>query len=98
MAGEEPERACLVRDDRAISIYGGFFGAAMGILMLAMLGLVGHDNLARMNGLKNFAGVAINLTAAGIFAASGQVHWLVALAMMGGSSSVATRRRARRDA
>ena len=50
----------------------------MGILMLAMLGLVGHDNLSRMNGLKNFAGVAINLTAAGIFVVGGQVHWPLA--------------------
>jgi uncharacterized membrane protein YfcA len=83
--GHKRRRALQVLAQFAISIYGGFFGAAMGILMLAMLGLVGHDNLSRMNGLKNFAGVAINLTAAGIFAVSGQVHWLVALAMMGGS-------------
>jgi uncharacterized protein len=69
----------------AISIYGGFFGAAMGILMLAMLGLVGHDNLSRMNGLKNFAGVCINLTAAAIFVAGGQVRWPLALAMMIGA-------------
>jgi uncharacterized membrane protein YfcA len=68
-----------------ISIYGGFFGAAMGILMLAMLGLVGHDNLSRMNGLKNAAGVCINLTAAAIFVAGGQVRWTLALAMMGGA-------------
>jgi hypothetical protein len=68
-----------------IAIYGGFFGAAMGILMLAMLGLVGHENLSRMNGLKNFAGVAINLTAAAIFVAGGQVRWPLALAMMAGS-------------
>lgn len=78
-------RALQVVTQFFISIYGGFFGAAMGILMLAMLGLVGHDNLSRMNGLKNFAGVAINLTAAGIFVAGGQVHWPLALAMMGGS-------------
>lgn len=78
-------RALQVLMQFAISIYGGFFGAAMGILMLAMLGLVGHDNLSRMNGLKNFAGVAINLTAAGIFVAGGQVRWPLALAMMGGS-------------
>lgn len=69
----------------AISIYGGFFGAAMGILMLAMLGLVGHDNLSRMNGLKNAAGVCINLTAAAIFVAGGQVRWSLALAMMLGA-------------
>jgi len=78
-------RALQVLMQFAIAIYGGFFGAAMGILMLAMLGLVGHDNLSRMNGLKNFAGVAINLTAAGIFVAGGQVRWTLALAMMAGS-------------
>jgi len=78
-------RALQVLMQFAISIYGGFFGAAMGILMLAMLGLVGHDNLSRMNGLKNFAGVAINLTAAGIFVLGGQVQWPLALAMMVGA-------------
>jgi uncharacterized membrane protein YfcA len=83
--GHHQRRALQVLMQLAISIYGGFFGAAMGILMLAMLGLVGHDNLSRMNGLKNFAGVAINLTAAGIFIAGGQVRWQLALAMMVGA-------------
>ena len=83
--GHRRRRALQVLMQFAISIYGGFFGAAMGILMLAMLGLVGHDNLSRMNGLKNFAGVAINLTAAGIFVLGGQVQWPLALAMMGGA-------------
>ncbi len=85
--GHKRRRALQVLMQLAISIYGGFFGAAMGILMLAMLGLVGHDNLSRMNGLKNFAGVCINLTAAGIFVAGGQVRWPLALAMMTGAMS-----------
>jgi uncharacterized membrane protein YfcA len=83
--GHRRRRALQVLMQFAISIYGGFFGAGMGILMLAMLGLVGHENLSRMNGLKNFAGVAINLTAAGIFIASGQVRWPLAFAMMAGA-------------
>jgi uncharacterized membrane protein YfcA len=83
--GHRRRRALQVLMQFAIAVYGGFFGAAMGILMLAMLGLVGHDNLSRMNGLKNFAGVAINLTAAGIFVAGGQVRWPLALAMMVGA-------------
>lgn len=83
--GHRRRRALQVLMQFAISIYGGFFGAAMGILMLAMLGLVGHDNLSRMNGLKNFAGVCINLTAAAIFIAGGQVRWPLALAMMIGA-------------
>ena len=78
-------RALQVVMQLFIAIYGGFFGAAMGILMLAMLGLVGHDNLSRMNGLKNAAGVCINLTAAAIFIAGGQVRWSLALAMMVGA-------------
>src|SRR2546423_3256244 len=53
--GHKRRRALQVLAQLAIAVYGGFFGAAMGILMLAMLGLVGHDNLSRMNGLKNFA-------------------------------------------
>ena len=83
--GHRRRRALQVLMQLVIAVYGGFFGAGMGILMLAMLGLVGHDNLARMNGLKSFAGSAINLTAAGIFVASGQVHWPLALAMMAGA-------------
>ncbi len=83
--GHKRRRALQIVVQFFIAVYGGFFGAAMGILMLAMLGLVGHDNLSRMNGLKNFAGVAINLTAAGIFIAGGQVRWPLALAMMAGS-------------
>ncbi|MGZ3438508.1 MAG: sulfite exporter TauE/SafE family protein [Polyangia bacterium] len=83
--GHRRRRALQTIMQFAISIYGGFFGAGMGILMLATLGLVGHDNLSRMNGLKNFAGVAINLTAAGIFVVSGQVRWPLAVAMMAGA-------------
>ncbi|MCU1277135.1 MAG: hypothetical protein JWM53_681 [bacterium] len=83
--GHRRRRVLQVLMQFAIAIYGGFFGAAMGILMLAMLGLVGHDNLSRMNGLKNFAGVAINLTAAGIFIYGGQVRWPVAVIMMAGT-------------
>jgi uncharacterized membrane protein YfcA len=78
-------RALQVAMQFFIAVYGGFFGAAMGILMLAMLGLVGHDNLSRMNGLKNFAGVCINVLAAVIFCLGGQVRWPLALAMMVGA-------------
>jgi len=83
--GHHHRRALQVAMQFAIAVYGGFFGAAMGILMLAMLGLVGHENLSRMNGLKNFAGVCINFVAAAIFFASGQVRWPLAVAMMAGA-------------
>lgn len=64
-----------------ISIYGGYFGAGVGILMLAGLGLMGLTNIHRMNGLKNWGGLCMNAIAAVAFAASGLVIWPVALTM-----------------
>jgi uncharacterized membrane protein YfcA len=64
-----------------VGIYGGYFGAGIGILMLAVLGLMGLSNIHQMNGLKNWGGLCMNLVAAGIFAASGIVDWPLALAM-----------------
>lgn len=68
-----------------IGVYGGYFGAGIGILMLAALGLMGFTNIHRMNGLKNWGGFCMNLVAALTFAASGIVRWPVALAMAVGS-------------
>lgn len=68
----------------AIGVYGGYFGAGIGILMLAGLGLMGFVNIHRMNGLKNWGAVCMNVVAAGIFAFSGIVNWPVALAMAAG--------------
>ena len=58
-----------------VSVYGGFFGAGMGILMLAELGFVGLTNIHQMNGLKNYGAAFINLTAAVTFIAGGHVEW-----------------------
>ncbi|HVR09280.1 MAG TPA: sulfite exporter TauE/SafE family protein [Thermoanaerobaculia bacterium] len=68
-----------------ISIYGGYFGAAIGILMLAVLGFLGLTNIFAMNGLKNFFGFCINSVAAAYFILRGAVVWPVALLMMAGS-------------
>lgn len=64
-----------------VAVYGGYFGAGVGILMLAALGFMGLTNIHRMNGLKNWGGVCMNLVAAAIFTFSGLVNWPVALAM-----------------
>lgn len=69
----------------AVSIYGGYFGAAIGILMLAVLGFLGLTNIFAMNGLKNFFGFCINGVAAAYFILRGVVVWPVALLMMAGS-------------
>lgn len=69
----------------AIGIYGGYFGAGIGILMLAGLGFAGFQNIHRMNGLKNWLGFCMNFVAAVILAANDAVDWPVAIAMTGGA-------------
>jgi uncharacterized membrane protein YfcA len=69
----------------AVSVYGGYFGAGVGILMLAALGFMGLSNIHRMNGLKNWGGLVMNLVAAVMFSFTSLVHWPVALAMAGGA-------------
>jgi uncharacterized protein len=58
-----------------VGLYGGYFGAGMGILMLAALGLIGLTDIHQMNGLKNVLAVGINGIAAVYFALSGAVIW-----------------------
>ena len=63
------------------SIYGGFFGAGLGIMLLAVLGLASADPLAKVNALKQWLSFVVNLVAAAFFAFSGHVVW-VAVAVM----------------
>ena len=70
-----------------VGIYGGYFGAGIGILMLASLGLMGFTNIHRMNGLKNWGGMCMNFVAAAAFALSGLVDWPVAGAMAVGATA-----------
>ena len=76
-----PATAVFLASQFAVGIYGGYFGAGIGIVMLAVLGLMGFSNIHQMNGLKNWGGLCINAVAAGMFALSGIVNWPVALAM-----------------
>jgi uncharacterized protein len=68
-----------------VAIYGGYFGAGIGILMLAVLALMGLTDIHRMNGLKNFFAVCINLIAATYFVVSGRVEWPYAIVMAVGA-------------
>jgi uncharacterized protein len=58
-----------------VAIYGGYFGAGIGILMLASLGFSGLRNIHEMNTLKTILGSLINLVAAVWFILSGLIHW-----------------------
>jgi uncharacterized membrane protein YfcA len=80
------------------SIYGGYFGAGNGILMLAALGLLGLSDIHRANGIKNFLGICINSTAVLGFAVARLVYWPDALlmavaAIAGGYFGASTARR-----
>ena len=58
-----------------VAIYGGYFGAGIGILMLASLGFIGLGNIHQMNTLKTILGSLINLVAALWFVSAGLIHW-----------------------
>jgi uncharacterized membrane protein YfcA len=68
-----------------IAIYGGYFGAGIGILMLGGLGLMGLTNIHQMNGLKCLLATAINSMSVLIFIWKGAIHWPFALAMIAAS-------------
>lgn len=66
----------------AVAVYGGYFGAGMGILTLAVLQILGLNHIHTMNALKIAIGTAINTVAVIIFAAAGVVWWPHATIMM----------------
>jgi len=63
------------------AIYGGFFGAGLGIMLLAVMGIVLDDSLTELNALKSALALVINLTAALFFVFSGKVEWAAAAVM-----------------
>ena len=67
-----------------VAIYGGYFGAGIGIMTLAMLGLVGFTDIHHMVGLRNFAALCINGVASLYFIAKDAVSWPDALVMIVG--------------
>lgn len=69
----------------AVSVYGGYFGAGIGILMLATLGLWGAGDLHQVNGLKNLLAACINGVSVGVFAWEGSIAWHLVPGMAGAS-------------
>jgi uncharacterized membrane protein YfcA len=68
-----------------VALYGGYFGAGIGILMLAALGILGYTDIHQMNGLKTLLALFINGVAALYFLAMGMVLWPWALIMAVGA-------------
>ena len=67
------------------AIYGGYFGAGLSVIVLAVLGLVLEDTLTRLNALKQSVSFSVNTAAAIFFLFSGQVNWPVAAVMAVGA-------------
>ena len=64
-----------------IAVYGGYFGAGIGILMLSALAFMTAGDIHHINGMKVFLASAINAVAVVVFIAEGQVNWNYGLAM-----------------
>jgi uncharacterized membrane protein YfcA len=63
------------------AVYGGYFGAGLSVIILAVLGLTLDDTLTRLNAAKQSIAFSTNIAAALFFVASGQVVWPAALVM-----------------
>jgi len=68
-----------------VAVYGGYFGAGIGVLMLAALSILGLTDIHQMNGLKSFFAMCINGVAALYFVFAHMVQWPYVLIMAGGA-------------
>ena len=82
LAGGKPSTAKATVGVLAVAAYGGYFNGGLGILLLALFGLLGQTNLNAMNGLKNWVSALLTAIAVLIYAAGGVVLWQQALMMM----------------
>lgn len=88
--GRPPGRAVAVEAQAGTflaGVYGGYFGAAQGVLLLGLLGALLAEDLQRVNGIKNVLAAIVNGVAAVTFllVAPGRVEWLVVLLIAIGS-------------
>lgn len=65
----------------AVSVYGGYFNGGLGIMLLAVFGLLGFSDLHAMNGLKNVLSAILSLTSALAFMFAGLIVWEAAIPM-----------------
>lgn len=91
-------RLVLVGCQFLIAVYGGYFGAGIGILMLTTLGFMGVGDIHRMNAVKTFLAAAINGATVVVFVRDGLVNWelaapMVVAAVLGGYTGARVARR-----
>ncbi|MFQ6394696.1 sulfite exporter TauE/SafE family protein [Nocardia sp. KC 131] len=77
--GPEPEHGGLILFVAvfAAGIYGGYFGAAQGVLLIGLLGVFVHEDIQRLNGVKNVLGLLVNAVSAVVFTLVADVDWTV---------------------
>jgi uncharacterized membrane protein YfcA len=85
LASSPLQRAGVMALYLLIAIYGGFFGAGLGILTLAVLALLGQDQIHEMNALKTLQAVMVNGIAVVTFIFAGIIQWPVVLVMIVGA-------------
>jgi uncharacterized protein len=91
-------QAVLVVCQFLIAVYGGYFGAGIGILMLTTLGFMGVGDIHRMNAVKTFLAAVINAATVVVFVGAGLVNWslaapMVVSAVLGGYAGARVARR-----
>jgi uncharacterized membrane protein YfcA len=96
--GRGPSWGPLVAAQFAAAVYGAYFGAGVGIMMLAILGIFVADSLQRLNALKGLLSLIINVVAAVFFAFLADVAWvavavMAVTALIGGQLGVLAARR-----
>jgi uncharacterized membrane protein YfcA len=69
-----------------VAVYGGYFGAAMGVMMLALYGLALTEQLTRVNALRSMLSIVVSSLAALVFIVHGQVDWAAAGAIALGTA------------
>ena len=86
ITGHSGERSPAFRVGLVVAgAYGGYFGAALGVMLLAVLVLFVSDTLQRLNAAKVVLSAVVNGIAAVGFAIFGPVHWLYALVLAAGA-------------
>jgi uncharacterized membrane protein YfcA len=97
LALQDPVRAFLLRRTGALrlgwaivpvllaAVYGGFFGAGLSVIFLAVLGLTISDTLTRLNALKQAMSLVVNVAAALLFVGAAEIVWPAAAAMAVGT-------------
>lgn len=90
-AGEQPRSSGIVHPWLVVGIaftgvYGGYFGAAQGVVLLALLGVFIEGGMSQLNGIKNILAGVANLVSAALFIAIADVDWLIAVIVAVGAT------------